>query len=83
MTRLISFIGAMAVLTLVPAQHPFIEDFQVSQISGGVFVQWTLKQGSICQGIQIERRSGQEPTYTEVGNIEGVCGNVTQNPFHF
>ena len=65
-------------LTLVPAQHPFIEDFQVSQISGGVFVQWTLKQGSICQGIQIERRSGQEPTYTEVGNIEGVCGNVTE-----
>jgi hypothetical protein len=60
------------------AQHPFIEEFKAEQIAGGVFLQWTLKAGSICKGIQIEREKEKSGEYIEIGAIEGVCGDVSE-----
>jgi len=71
------FLFILLTLT-VQAQHPFIDEFKVEQVAGGVFISWTLKQGSICQGIQIERRMGSSLDYIEIGEIKGVCGNVAE-----
>jgi hypothetical protein len=72
------FLISFVISSFAWAQHPFIDAFHVEQVAGGVFVQWTLKEGSICQGIQIERREAGNLIYVQVGNIEGVCGNVTE-----
>ncbi|MDA0714697.1 MAG: hypothetical protein O2867_03605 [Bacteroidetes bacterium] len=67
-----------ALLTIVngQAQHPFIEHFGAEQVAGGIFLRWTLKAGSICKGIQIERELINSGEFQEVGDIEGVCGDT-------
>jgi hypothetical protein len=76
--RIKFFLISFLISSFAWAQHPYVDAFHVEQVAGGVFVQWTLKEGSICQGTQIERRTESDLVYVQIGNIEGVCGNVTE-----
>ena len=57
------------------AQESILEKFSTQHISGKVFLTWTVKSGQTCNGIRIYR-SDDSLSYTEIGDIQGVCGNL-------
>jgi hypothetical protein len=57
------------------AQPSILEKFSAEHISGKVFLSWTVKSGQTCNGIRIYR-SEDSLSYTEIGDIQGVCGNL-------
>ena len=57
------------------AQESILEKFSAEHISGKVFLTWTVKSGQTCNGIRIYR-SDDSLSYTEIGDIQGVCGNL-------
>lgn len=54
--------------------HPILENFYLIETNGSVILNWTIKGGSTCNGIQIYR-STDTINYSQVGEIAGVCGN--------
>lgn len=63
--------------TTMYGQHPILSTFDVQQIGATMRLNWTIKSGSTCNGIVIERSSdGLE--FNEIGVIEGICGNVSE-----
>jgi hypothetical protein len=78
MKRSLIFLLGILLCAFTQAQHPFIDEFKAEQIAGGVFLQWTLKAGSICKGIQIEREKETSGEFVQIGAIEGVCGDVAE-----
>ena len=57
------------------SQVTILEKFSAEHISGKVFLSWTVKSGQTCNGIRIYR-SDDSLSYTEIGDIQGVCGNL-------
>lgn len=57
------------------AQTSILEKFSGETISGKVLLSWTVKSGQTCNGIRIYR-SEDSLTYIEIGDIQGVCGNL-------
>ena len=57
------------------AQLSILEKFSGEHLSGKVFLSWTVKSGQTCNGIRIYR-SDDSLSYTEIGDIQGVCGNL-------
>jgi len=51
-----------------------LDDFSALENDGYVYLSWTLRAGSTCNGIQI-LRSVDSLTFTQVGEIPGVCGS--------
>lgn len=50
--------------------------FSGSESNGTVYLSWQVIAGSTCNGIQIQR-STDKISYIEVGNIPGICGDLT------
>ena len=57
------------------SQVTILEKFSAEHLSGKVFLSWTVKSCQTCNGIRIYR-SDDSLSYTEIGDIQGVCGNL-------
>jgi hypothetical protein len=54
--------------------HPLLQDFSGFQQGESVFLRWTFRSGSLCEGTRIER-SQDGMIFTEIGEIPGICGS--------
>lgn len=59
---------------LFSQSHPILDNFYILESNGAVVLNWTIKGGSSCNGIQIYR-STDSVNFYQVGEIAGVCGN--------
>tara|TARA_B100000767_G_C19716935_1_gene515410 strand:- start:796 stop:1395 length:600 start_codon:yes stop_codon:yes gene_type:complete len=67
------------VATLVYGQT-ILDDFAIDQNQGKVLLAWTIKSGSVCNGIQIYRSSGEDSVNFElIEDIQGVCGDLSSS----
>jgi hypothetical protein len=57
------------------SQETILDQFSAENVSGKVFLAWTIKSGNTCNGIRIYR-SNDSLIYNEIGDIQGVCGNT-------
>lgn len=66
------------------SQHnPILENFSVREVSGDVFLSWTIVSGNTCNGIRIYR-SVDGVQFSEIGDIAGVCGSTSSpTPYDF
>ena len=53
--------------------HPLLQDFSGYQQGNKVFLRWTFRSGSLCEGTRIER-SQDGIIFNEIGEIPGICG---------
>lgn len=56
----------------------FVSDFKLIEVEQGVFLNWQIDSGYICQGIDI-LRSNDGVNFEEIGHISGVCGSLTKD----
>ena len=76
MKKLFSILFIFAV-TLITGQT-MLKDFTVDLNQGKVLLAWTIKSGSVCNGIQIYRSSSEDSINFElIGYIQGVCGDLS------
>ncbi|MCZ4407286.1 T9SS type A sorting domain-containing protein [Cryomorphaceae bacterium 1068] len=70
----------ISILVLSPeglAQDGIVQlQFSATQVSGKVFLDWTMNFGQTCNGIDITR-STDNINFSPVGNIQGICGSPT------
>lgn len=65
------------VVTLMTGQT-ILDDFALDLNQGKVLLAWTIKTGSVCNGIQIYRSSGLDSVNFElIEDIQGVCGDLS------
>jgi len=48
--------------------------FSAKEVSGKVFLNWTMNLGQTCNGIDITR-STDNLNFSPIGNIQGICGS--------
>tara|TARA_B100001287_G_scaffold221934_1_gene191076 strand:- start:56 stop:619 length:564 start_codon:yes stop_codon:yes gene_type:complete len=53
-----------------------LADFNIDQSNGQVLLAWTIKSGSVCNGMQIFR-SQDSLEYELIEDIQGVCGDLS------
>jgi hypothetical protein len=58
--------------------HPFLSKFTATAIGESIFLAWTIKAGSTCDGIQIFR-SADSLNFDKISEIPGVCGDVFES----
>jgi len=69
--------------TLFSQNNPILDNFSITQNNGKVYLNWIIKSGSTCNGIQIFR-SANNSSFKEIGNIAGICGSVSSaTPYNF
>lgn len=54
--------------------NPILGSFSANDNAGEVYLSWSIRAGSTCNGISI-LRSGDGIDFKEIGNIAGVCGS--------
>lgn len=60
-----------------------LNNFNAFEAEGKVTLNWVIKSGSTCNGITIFR-SVDEVNFEIIGDIQGVCGNLSQpEPYSF
>ena len=63
--------------------HPILGKFYISENEGDVYLNWSIIEGSTCNGIQIYR-STDSTNFSQIGEIYGVCGSVSfEQPYDF
>jgi hypothetical protein len=79
MMRMVRILCILVVATLplckVWGQTTFARNFIAEAKDGKTYLRWTISQGNTCDGISI-LRSGDQITYTQIGEISGVCGST-------
>lgn len=69
--------------SLFSQAHPILDNFYIVESNGSVVLNWTIKGGSTCNGIQIFR-STDSINFSQVGEIVGVCGGSSApQPYDF
>ena len=53
-------------------------DFDIDQSDGKVLLAWTIKSGSVCNGMQIFR-SKDSVDFVLIKDIQGVCGDLSSS----
>ena len=53
-------------------------DFDIDQSNGKVLLAWTIKSGSVCNGMQIFR-SKDSVDFVLIEDIQGVCGDLSSS----
>ena len=53
-------------------------DFDIDQSDGEVLLAWTIKSGSVCNGMQIFR-SKDSVDFVLIEDIQGVCGDLSSS----
>jgi hypothetical protein len=65
----------LAVTTVASAkEHPFLADHQLTELEGGIRIDWTILGGSTCNGQEVER-SNDGLSFSAVHRIDGPCGD--------
>ena len=59
----------------VECQESILSDFSVNKSGNKILLDWTIKAGSTCNGIDVYRSDGVSD-FIKIGDIVGVCGNV-------
>jgi hypothetical protein len=60
-----------------------LDNFSILGNNGKVYLNWIIKSGSTCNGIQIFR-SANNSSFKEIGNIAGICGSISSaTPYNF
>lgn len=62
----------------VSAQSPNWEALNIDKTNSSVVLSWTMTAGSFCNGIKIYR-SESEVGFIEIGQILGVCGDISND----
>jgi hypothetical protein len=62
-------------LTICGQSHYLLSSFQAEKSGNRVILNWSIKQGSSCIGINI-LRSNDTINFKEIGNIQGICGST-------
>ena len=76
MKKLFSVLFIFAV-NLIGSQT-ILDDFALDFNQGKVLLAWTIKSGSVCNGIQIYRSSTVDSVNFElIEDIQGVCGDLS------
>lgn len=57
-------------------EHPFLSQFDVSQLDGAVRLEWTMVAGNTCTDTRIHR-SVNRGAFEVVGLLSGICGDIT------
>lgn len=65
----------MLLTSYVEGQEVILSSFSVHKSGNKILLDWTIKSGSICNGIDIYRSDGISD-FVEIGHISGVCGNL-------
>ncbi len=73
----IIFLLGLFVAGQLQAQHEFLSSFTASVVPEGVFLEWTIIQGTTCLGVTIER-ADPKGDFAEIGRIEEVCGSIDE-----
>lgn len=55
---------------------PEVQGFKAQHSGGVVYLEWTMRSGSICNGISVTR-SEDSINFTQIGSIAGFCGSVS------
>jgi hypothetical protein len=55
-------------------EHPFLSLYTLTELEGGIRIDWTILGGSTCDGQEVER-SSDGLAFTSVHRIEGLCGD--------
>ncbi|MCF8232687.1 MAG: T9SS type A sorting domain-containing protein [Bacteroidales bacterium] len=71
-------IFCMAFTVQSQSPHFILSEFFVYQEDNVVRLQWTIKEGNTCNGIDIER-GGEQKSFEKIGHISGVCGAPDQS----
>ncbi len=61
-------------LTIFGQSHYLLSSFQAEKSGNRVILNWSIKQGNSCIGINI-LRSNDTINFKEIGNIQGICGS--------
>ena len=65
------------IATMVSSQT-ILDDFALDLNQGKVLLAWTIKSGSVCNGIQIYRSSTADSVnFDLIEDIQGVCGDLS------
>lgn len=65
------------IATMVSSQT-ILDDFALDLNQGKVLLAWTIKSGSVCNGIQIYRSTAVDSLNFElIEDIQGVCGDLS------
>ena len=54
-----------------------LDDFSLDLNQGKVLLAWTIKSGSVCNGIQIYRSLIDSVDFVLIEDIQGVCGDLS------
>ena len=68
----------MAFTVQSQSPHFILSEFFAYQEDNVVKLQWSIKEGNTCNGIDIER-AGKEKKFEKIGRISGVCGAPDQS----
>jgi hypothetical protein len=78
------FIFLLALLSsgILFAQDSMLSNFKVDVNNGKVLLSWIINAGNTCNGIQIFR-SEDSLSFYEIGEIPGVCGDLSSSKNYF
>ena len=72
-----TFLFSILLFLCSPCQSQnILADFNIDLSDGKVLLAWTIKSGSVCNGMQIFR-SQDSVQYELIEDIQGVCGNLS------
>lgn len=63
----------LSVDILASEKHPLLDSFTVVQINNTAQINFAMKGGASCVGVQLER-AGEDLVFQQVDEISGVCG---------
>lgn len=58
----------------IRAQDSLLNYFLINKTDSGIYLNWEMKGGSTCDGIEIQR-STDSVHFSAIGFIPGICGN--------
>ncbi len=62
--------------TIMAQESAILDDFNVFENDGKIYLKWTISSGSTCDGTKIFR-SVDQVHFDQIGEILGVCGSVS------
>jgi hypothetical protein len=58
--------------------HPILDDFNLIEIDGTVYIDATISAGNLCSGIYVHRSEDSLTNYNVIGHVGGICGSFTE-----
>lgn len=75
---LVSLVAFLLTSNVLIAQEGMLSAFTGDVSGGKVLLAWTIQSGNTCNGVDVYR-STDSITFTKIGDIPGVCGDLTSS----